>query len=162
MKVFILAALSADGFIARDRNELVDWTSKEDRKLFTELTTRAGVIVMGHNTYRTIGRALPNRRTIVYSSQPIKDEDVETTQEPPKKLVARLAKEGYKELAVIGGQSVYDEFLRAGVVDELYITVEPIVFGEGIRLTTLPVQLQLEEQRQLNQDVVLQHYRVKR
>jgi dihydrofolate reductase len=56
MKTFIIAALTADGFIAKGSDHLsVEWTSKEDRKFFSDRTKKAGVVVMGLNTYKTIG-----------------------------------------------------------------------------------------------------------
>src|SRR6185369_8098656 len=97
MKVFLIAAMTADGFIARNEAELVSWTSKSDKKFFRETTKRAGVIVMGSKTYATIGKALPERRNIVMSRTQ-KFEGVETTTESPKELVARLTKEGVAEL----------------------------------------------------------------
>lgn len=162
MKVFMIAAVSADGFIARRADELADWTSKEDKKLFVELTKRAGVMVMGNTTYRTIGHALPDRRMIVYSRSPVNDEGVEVTSEDPKDLVARLEREGYHELAICGGRSIYDLFLGAGVVDELYLTVEPVLFGEGISLLSTAVDhtLRLTEHATLNENTMLLHYEV--
>src|SRR5687768_2264949 len=134
MRTFIIAALTADGFIGRDSGHLADWTGKEDKKIFGELTKEAGVIVMGSRTHATIGRALPERRNIVYTSQPekITAKGVETTNEAPAELVRRLADEGSKALAVCGGATVYDMFMRAGVVDELYLTYVPVLFGKGV------------------------------
>ena len=60
MKVFIIAAISADGFIAKDPKEpSTSWTSLVDKKHFSEITKRAGTVVMGAKTYETIGKALP-------------------------------------------------------------------------------------------------------
>jgi len=164
MKVFLVAAVSADGFIARNTHELADWTSKEDKKVFVELTKRAGVMIMGRTTFDTIGRALPGRRTIVYSHHPIDVPEVEVTDESPVDLVARLRQEGYNELAVCGGSVVYGMFMEAGLVDELYLTIEPCLFGAGVPLLTgeLQVQLKLLDTRQLNDNVLLAHYKVEK
>ncbi len=164
MKVFIIAAISANGFIARHADELANWTSKEDKKLFVELTKRAGVMIMGSTTYRTIGRALPGRQTIVYSKSGFTAEGVEVTSEEPVQLIKRLASQGYTEVAVCGGASIYRLFLAAGVVDELYLTVEPILFGGGIPLVgpEADVSLNLLEARSLNQQTMLLHYEVKK
>lgn len=163
IKVLIIAAVTADGFIAHGADELADWTSKEDKKLFVELTKRAGVVVMGSATYRTIGRPLPGRKNIVYTRSKI-DGDVEVTQETPQELVGRLAREGYKELAVCGGRSIYELFLAAGMVDELYLTVEPILFGSGIKFCDLSVDvpLKLLDCKLLNESSTLLHYEVRR
>lgn len=162
MKVFIIAAVSVDGFIARHTDELANWTSKEDKKLFVTLTKRAGVMVMGGTTYRTIGQPLPGRRNIVYSRQAINTEGVEVTQETPEALIARLKAEGYNEVAICGGRSIYSMFLDAGLVDELYLTVEPVLFGTGIPLSDTAANLHLLDSEQLNENTLLLHYEVKR
>lgn len=145
MKVFIIAAVSTDGFIAKDPSlPSTTWTSLADKKHFSEITKRAGVIVMGSKTFATIGKALPGRRTIVYSNNPINSPGVEVTILPPTELVAKLEKEGVKELAVCGGATIYSMFIKAGVVDSLYLTIEPIVFGSGIPLFKDSAEKKLE------------------
>src|SRR5262245_4335105 len=131
MKVFMIAAITADGFIGRSSGHSADWTGGADKKLFVGLTKEAGVMVMGSRTFATIGRALPGRRNIVYTSQPDKIQagGVETTSEAPAELIKRLEGEGAAGLAVCGGATIYDLFIRAGVVDELYLTVVPVLFG---------------------------------
>lgn len=162
MNVLIIAAMSADGFIAHDNTELANWTSKEDKKLFVELTKRAGVMVMGHTTYKTIGHPLPHRRNIVYSKSDQAQDDIEMTSEAPADLLARLQAEGVTEVAVCGGASIYSLFMQAGVVNEVYITVEPVLFGVGVSLfhSRLDAPLTLLETRKLNDNTVLLHYRV--
>lgn len=164
MKVFLIAAISADGFIARETNELANWTSKEDKKLYVELTKRAGVMVMGRTTFETIGRALPGRKTIVYSHQAVDIDGVEVTDEAPANLIHRLHRDGFKEVAVCGGSAMYTQFMEAGVIDELYLTVEPVLFGNGVPLFAgqLDVRLRLLESRQLNDNAVLMHYEVEK
>lgn len=145
MKTFIISAISTDGFIARDPNvPSTTWTSLSDKKHFSETTKRAGVIVMGAKTFATIGKALPGRRTIVYSNNPINAPGVETTAIPPAELIAKLEREGVKELAVCGGAAIYSMFMEAGVVDLIYLTIEPIIFGSGIPLFKKPLNAKLE------------------
>jgi dihydrofolate reductase len=164
MKVFIIAALTADGFIGRDAGHLADWTSPEDKKLFVSLTKQAGTMVMGARTFATIGKALPGRKTIVYTSKPeaFSVEGVEATNEAPEVLLRRLAGEGIEQVAICGGASIYGLFMRAGLVDELYLTIEPVLFGAGITLFDAPTQtkLHLLESRPLNDNTVLLHYAV--
>lgn len=164
MKTFIIAATTADGFIGQSAHHLsTRWTSHVDKVFFTETTKKAGVIVMGRSTFDTIGRALPGRRTIVLTTRPLDVEGVETTQESPKDLAERLAKEGCAQLAVCGGASVYAQFIDAGVVDEIYLTVHPILFGVGVPLLSEPLtrQLTLIETKDIGDGTVLLHYAVK-
>lgn len=164
MKVFIIAAITADGFIGKDSDHLADWTSKEDKVLFTRLTKEAGVIVMGSSTFRTIGRALPGRRNLVYTSKPLDVPGVEVVSEPPAELIERLKDEGHDAVAICGGQAIYDLFLQAGVVDEVYLTIEPVIFGAGLSLfkSETNIRLKLLEQQLLNDNAILAHYEVVR
>lgn len=131
---FIIAALSADGFIAKDdKHSPFNWTSKEDKKRFIELTKKAGVVVMGSNTFATLPNALRERVNIVYSRSK-KFEGAETTSKEPAELVKELEARGFKEVAICGGSHIYTMFMKAGVVDRLFLTVEPILFGKGIGL----------------------------
>jgi dihydrofolate reductase len=162
MKVFLIAAMSADGFIARNHDEHIDWTSTEDKKLFAEVTKAAGVIVFGSTTYKTIGKPLPGRRNIVMSRTPHEAPGIEFTNESPKELVARLSSEGANEVAICGGSAIYSMFLEAGVVDELYLTIEPLLFGTGIKLAASEKMLSLHllDHRMLNENSLLMHYGV--
>lgn len=163
MNVFIIAAVTVDGFIGLDSTHTADWTGTEDKKVFVRLTKAAGTIVMGSKTFATIGRALPGRRTIVITRHPeaITVPDVETTSEAPAELLKRLEQEGATAVAICGGASIYDIFLREGLVDELYITVVPQVFGSGLPLFTawLPKTLTLLESSTLTDGCVLSHYK---
>ena len=163
--MFLIAAITVDGFIGRSADHLADWTSPEDKKLFIAKTKEAGVMVMGSKTFSTIGRALPGRKTIVYTSRPESFaplENVEATNESPAELVARMEQAGAAGLAICGGASIYSLFMEAGVVDELYLTVEPLAFGTGVPLfgNSLEDQLELLDSEKLNGNTVLLHYAV--
>jgi dihydrofolate reductase len=166
MKTVLVAAVTADGFIGRDASHLADWTGKADKKLFVDVTKEAGIMVMGSRTFATIGRALPGRRTIVYTSNPqaITADGVETTSEAPATLAKRLEQQGAHGLAICGGASIYQQFMAAGIVDELYLTVAPLLFGTGVPLFSgeLHAQLQLLDTRQLDENTMLLHYKVAR
>lgn len=162
MKVYIIAAISADGYIAKSSNEFINWTSPEDKKFFREMTKKSGVIIMGGNTFRTFKNPLPNRRNIVYSRKTIEHQEVETTEESPAQLIKRLELEGANSVAIGGGSSIYTMFLKAGVVTDVYLSVEPKMFGRGIKLTNEETQIDMElvDSSKLNDNTVLLHYKV--
>jgi dihydrofolate reductase len=66
------------------------------------------------------------------------------------------------ELALGGGASVYGQFLNAGLVTDVYLTVEPFLFGGGVPLAQGfdRVALKLESVKQLNSQTILLHYSV--
>ena len=140
ISAFIIAAVTADGFIAENENHAAMWTSKADKKRFVELTKRAGVVIMGSRTFRTLPRPLKERLNIVYTKSPeyieqLKgQENVEVTQDAPRALLEKLEARGFKEVAICGGSQVYTNFMKARVVDKIYLTVEPIIFGKGLTI----------------------------
>ena len=66
------------------------------------------------------------------------------TEDEPETLLKKLEERGFTEVAICGGSSIYTKFLKAGVVDTLYLTVEPILFGKGITLFNNDVNFKLE------------------
>ena len=134
MQCFIIAAMTADGYIAKDdKHSPFGWNSKEDKKRFVELTKKAGVIVMGSSTYKTLPGLLKERVNIVYSRKETFP-GAEMTEDSPSELLKKLEARGFKEVAICGGAAIYNMFMQAKVVDRLFITIEPLLFGSGIRL----------------------------
>ena len=136
MKTFITAALTADGYIGKHSTHAAMWTGKDDKKRFIEITKRAGVMIMGQNTWKTLGKPLKGRLNIVYSPAPIEGitDGVEITTKSPADLLKELEDRGFKEVAICGGSQIYTMFMKSGLVDTLYLTIEPILFGDGIKL----------------------------
>ena len=163
IKPFIIAALTADGYIAKNESHPAVWTSKADKKIFIERTKQAGVIIMGSRTFETIGRPLKDRKTIVYTKDKTY-EGVETTQEDPEKLLEKLEKEGFEEVAICGGTSIYTLFMERGLVHKLYLTIEGIVFGKGMTLFNkeLENKLSLVSSKQIGDNTVLLEYIVEK
>src|SRR3989344_4324760 len=165
MKTFIIAVLTADGFIARSADHpSSDWASKEDWDFFQERTAKTKLMIMGWNTYRARKHPLAgqDRRRIVYAEPGTMVPDAEVTQEAPDVLLQRMEQEGYEEAAIVGGSEIYTMFMEAGLVQKLYLTIEPIVFCSGIRLFTksLDVRLVLDDMRKLSDKTVLFEYSV--
>lgn len=144
MKCFIIAAQSADGFIAKDPTHAAFWTSKEDKERFVRLTKEAGVVIMGSQTFKTMPRALKERRNIVYTRSKDQFEGAETTEEAPGSLLQRLHDEGVHQVAICGGSQIYTMFAKAGLVEKIYLTIEPVMFGAGISLFNEDLLMQLE------------------
>ena len=177
MTTFLIAAITADGFIAKNPGHVSrDWTSKEDKKFLIESTKRAGVVVMGLNTYRTMRRPFPDRLNIVYSDTKenlapdptdewaSKGGPVEATQAEPADLLKDLESRGYEESAIVGGATIYTMFMEAGLIDKLYLTIEPIIFGSGMHLFNkdLEINLTLDSVQKLGEQTILLEYSVVR
>lgn len=138
MRVLAIAAMSADGYIARSEHDDVSWSSPEDKRMFAATSRRAGVIVMGRRTFESMPDPLPDRLQIVMTHSPEafqpRPNYVEFTDSPPARILRELAVRGFEEVVIGGGGSVYAQFLTANLVDELWLTVEPLLFGSGVPL----------------------------
>ena len=161
MTTFLIASVTADGLIARHSHHLANWTSKEDKQFFVEITKKAGIVIMGSNTYETIGKPLKDRLNVVYSVEK-NYEGVEVTQKDPAELLKELEERGYKEVAIIGGSQIYTMFMTAGLIDKLYLTVEPVVFGTGMNLFNkeLDRKLQLESAKKIGENAIVLEYNI--
>ena len=67
MKLSLIVAMAENRTIGRDNT--LPWHLSEDLKYFRRTTT-GHCIIMGRNTWESIGRPLPNRRSIVVRSNP--------------------------------------------------------------------------------------------
>ncbi|HLD11643.1 MAG TPA: dihydrofolate reductase family protein [Patescibacteria group bacterium] len=166
MKVIAIVASTLDGKIAKETSDNTSWTSREDKKFFQEETKKAGVLIMGRTTFDTIGRSLPGRKIFVLTKgkrERIGD-DVIFSNAPLEELLRDIEKSGYKTVFVSGGASVYTEFMKEDLVDEVWITFEPYLFGSGIPFMTAHVMklLKRKEIIPLGTDSVVVKYDVVR
>lgn len=184
MHVFLIAATSIDGQIAQASDQVsTAWTSKEDHKFFVQRTKQAGAMVFGSSTFKTFNRLLPGRANIVYTrdvakfmaeatlpTQVISAETTDlvntevlyVTNMAPAALVKVLEQAGVQELAVCGGSSIYSQFMSAKLVQTIYLTIEPVVFGKGVPLFSEPlnVPLVLKQVTNLSEQTLLLEYGV--
>lgn len=167
MKVILITAITLDGKIARSRNDSLDWTSKEDKKFFAQETKKAGVVVMGDRTFKILKKPLAGRLQIVYTRTPQKYHSIkgrlEYTNLPPEKLLSVLKKRGFKTIFIAGGRSIYTLFAKENLLTEIWLTIEPRVFGGGISLfsNSVDLKLKLKEKLKLNQDTFVLKYQCK-
>jgi dihydrofolate reductase len=146
------------------------WQSVEDGAVLKRLISRHQVVVMGSGTYKVV-QTKPNDHhlQVILTKNPAAYTDkvvpgsLEFVSMQPAQLVASLRQREYTSLLLLGGSSNIP-FLEAGLVDELYLTVEPALFGAGLPLVpAMPaaVPLRLIESKQLNrQGTLLLHYEV--
>jgi dihydrofolate reductase len=173
MNIFLIAAISVDGKIAPEATtNSGTWTSGADKQFFADRTKQAGVMIMGSTTFDTIGRPLKDRLTVVMSSKPkpaeyqqFDDSQVRYTSQPPEEIIVQLESEGFAEIALCGGASVYTQFMEKNLVDTLYLTVESIVFGKGVPLfkeMANAQELQLKNLSKIGDNTILLEYSVLR
>lgn len=103
------------------KNELL-WHIPEDLAHFKK-TTFGHPVIMGRNTYLSLGRPLPGRKNIVLTLDKEEVfEGVEMAYDIPTAL-ARAAESDQEEIFIIGGATIYE--LLLSYADRLYITLVP-------------------------------------
>ena len=165
MKIILIVATSANGYIAQDEQDKINWTSTEDRRLFADITKEAGVVVMGNTTYKTLKGPLVDRLTIVMSrhSQHSQPGIVEFTHNTPQEIISSLEKRNFSTVCIAGGSQIYSLFLSTNLVNEIWITINPVVFAKGIPLfnASIPLtSLQLVEHRLLTPSSLFVRYAI--
>jgi len=169
MKIIICMAQTADGKIAKSSQHLADWTSKEDKKHFINLTKKHQVIIMGETTYKTIGRPLPGRLNFILTKNPDKFKSkmqkgkLEFFSGSPKEIIDHLKKKGYKSAILGGGAYTNASFLNADLVDEIVLTNEGLLFGKGFGFCEglkKDIDLEIIDANILSESTYVMHYKV--
>lgn len=162
--VTLIMAITADGKIAKDKNQLADWTSKEDKQLFVKTSKDFGVIMMGENTFKTFPKPLPGRLNLVFSYEG--GEDIEGSLKwvkgEPEIVLLDLETMGYKKALLGGGAFLNTLFLKKKLISEIIISIEPKLFGSGISLFNeeFECNLELKECKKINNNTVMLKYKV--
>ena len=146
MKCSVFIATSLDGYIAR-KDGSIDWLESVEPLEGEDYGYRAfmdGVdtIAVGRNTFDTIARfpswPYEDKRVVVLTSRPLAlpayaPAGLVTSADDVQMLYSRLEREGACRVYVDGGRTI-QQFLSAGWIDDMTITVLPILLGGGIPL----------------------------
>jgi dihydrofolate reductase len=154
-KVMFGLSVSLDGFIA-DKNDDVSlvfaWMGGSSMEQFHEVVgnvlNETGVVIMGHRSFDQID----NEHGWVFPDGTAPDWPVIVLQSQPRESVKKgkthfhfvtdgiasaiaQAKEfaGEKNIGLHGASSV-QQALKAGLLDELHLSIAPVLLGEGVRL----------------------------
>lgn len=141
----VFIATSLDGYIARADGS-IDWLDRANTHVpegedcgYNDFMDSVDVLVMGRNTFEKVLSfdewAYGSKPVVVLSRgqvsiPPSIAATVSASSEHPRALVERLASEGATHLYIDGGL-VIQSFLREGLIDNITITVIPVLLGSG-------------------------------
>ncbi|NQV15060.1 dihydrofolate reductase [bacterium] len=148
LKSSVFIATSLDGFIAGPNGEL-DWLDAANTSVpdgedcgFQVFMDSIDVLIMGKKTYEQVMAFAEwpygSKQVIVLSRNKVQIppeliQTVSDSSESPEILYKRLSSEGKKRLYIDGGITI-QRFLAAGLINDLTITVIPVLLGVGIPL----------------------------
>lgn len=122
MNISAIVATDINGLIGKGNT--LPWHLPADLKYFKEVTT-GKTVIMGRNTFLSLGRPLPNRKNVVITSQNLNDERIETFK------TLEEAIKNNPDSFIIGGSQIYKYALENNLIDTLYVTLIDHDFGNG-------------------------------
>lgn len=153
MKIILVFVSTLDGKVTKwDDPNVRKWSSKSDQEYFSKIWNESAIIVMGSSTFDADPPLpSPEHRLIIMTHRPsdykkfVTEGQLEFSDESPLKLSKLFAKEGYKQMLVVGGPHIATSFLKEQLADELWLTIEPKIFGKGNSLVTeIPLDIDLQ------------------
>jgi dihydrofolate reductase len=153
-KTIYFAAATLDGYIA-DADDGIDWLTgfepnydgpADSEGTVDEFIEATGALVMGSSTYEFIlGHDWPygDRPSWVLTSRELpvaEGADIRFHNGPVADIHPEMVEAaGELDLWVVGGGPVASELVSAGLLDELLLTVVPVILGEGKPLFSAPI-----------------------
>lgn len=169
MKISLYIAVSTNGFISNRRN-VADWLSADYGQGLYAICQQYQAVIMGRTTYNILAPDyLPltsEGTTVVLTTDKQANSDNPTvvfTQNKALEITQMLMDKGHDQAVIIGGAMAISEFVKAGLVSDIYFVMEPVLFGDGLCLLKgidLDFKLSLSEVTKLNQNTVQLHYQI--
>nr|WP_295974818.1 dihydrofolate reductase family protein [uncultured Bacillus sp.] len=145
-RIILDLAVTLDGFI-EGKNGEVDWCIMDAEMEFTNFLNQIDTILYGRKSYDLWGQFKPetadesereiwelvhSKKKYVFSkTQKGTDSQVNFINEPIYKEVIKLKNQPGKDIWLYGGASLITTFMHLGLVDELRLSVHPVILGEG-------------------------------
>lgn len=178
-KVSVFIATSLDGYIAREDGS-IDWLMEANKQApagedggYKAFISTVDTLVMGRASFEKVLEFDPwpyaNLPVVVLSSKSVYIPEhlkacVSSSDKKPTELINELNRNKIQHIYLDGGITIQN-FLREGLVDEMTITVVPVLLGRGRALFgTLINDIKLERisSRAIDGGWVQMHYKLKK
>jgi dihydrofolate reductase len=166
MKTILYMAITPNGLIAKADDD-TSWVTDNEWKSFLKMVQQAGNMIIGRRTYEIMKEAgqfkgLEKIKIVVLTHASLPDSKFCAASSPSEALEI-LYRQGFKSALVAGGGDTNGDFSKEGLIDEIYLDVEPLLFGKGIRLfgnSAFESRLKLLGTKKLSANEVQLHYKV--
>lgn len=167
MKVTLHLAMSADGYIAKLDGDS-DWVSPADEEIFVRRIQEAGCVVVGKRTFEQYqGSIYPVEDVIniVLTKTPDAIYSGALTASSPREAIQIAKDKKCAGVVIAGGGHTSAAFLDANLIDEIYFSIYPLIFGQGIKPfegQSFETKLKLLDSRNLGDGLIELHYTVQK
>lgn len=140
-RVVFYGAMSLDGYLA-DKKDGLDWLYHQEGGELVPYDVFYQAIdytMMGRRTYEVVKRdaaletIYPEKENFVFSHTDLDvDDNLQVVNEDPITFIQNLPSE--KTIWVVGGGALLQPVIEAGLIEEWWIQIVPILLGEGVPL----------------------------
>jgi len=165
-KINLFIASSLDGYIARSDGS-VDWLPENTASGYEGFIKSIDTVVMGKKTYDQVltfgDYPYKYKKSYVFTRNDdyLKDENTEFVHDVDK-LVKDINSNSGTNIWLIGGAEIISTFLNLELVDEIILSIIPVVLGKGIPLfKNMQKEVKLELIKTTDYDALVElHYKV--
>ncbi len=167
MRLVLYATQTINGYIASETDE-TPWTSAA-WKNYRKNAKQFKAIVIGRRTYQIMKRVnkfrkIGNPYVIVVSNfSPAESSNNLSYVKSPAEAMQLLKEMKFAKALVAGGGKLNGSFMKTKYIDEVWLDVDPVVFGTGIKLfyeDFFKAKLKLLGVKKLPPDTVQLRYKV--
>ncbi|MCU4164800.1 dihydrofolate reductase family protein [Carboxylicivirga caseinilyticus] len=172
-KIVLYSAVSVDGYIA-DKNGDVDWLHGFEEEGedygYSDFYQSVKFTLMGRNTYNQIlSFDVPfpyaDKKNFVFSESLKSSNSINTEiiNEDYISKVEEIKNSNEGLVWLVGGGQLNSLLLKNGLIDELILSLIPVVLGEGIPLFNIDsklVKLILQKSKTYKTGIIQQYYQV--
>ena len=166
----LFAVTTLDGKIAKNKKHFTNWSSKEDKKFLRSHLAKSDAVIVGRNTFEVSRSPLSKRNCIVLTSKvrgiEQKNPNLVFINPENANLHEFVKRKKYSAVAVLGGTKCFNYFLENNLIGNIFLTIEPIIFGQGLPLFSSAHAfsgLELFSIKKLNKKgTILLHYKARK
>ncbi|MEA5566251.1 dihydrofolate reductase family protein [Anabaena sp. UHCC 0399] len=170
-KISLFIASSLDGYIARGSGE-VDWLFTDQDYGYTEFFTQVDTLIMGHKTYQQVlsfgDYPYQEKEVFIFSrtEQGETDNQAKFVSSDWEGFINTLRQSSGGNIWLVGGTQIIYFFLLKGFIDELILSIHPIILGSGRQLivndSSLETMLILQDVKSFDSGLLQVTYTFKR
>ena len=165
MYITLHLAVSHDGYIAKLDGDS-SWVSSVDEDLFVKRAREAGCLVVGRRTFEQYrGSIYPISAILnIVLTTDAKYASLEpnvVTASSADEAVTMAQEKGIHRMLVAGGAQTARAFYERGIVNEIYLSVHPLVLGAGISVLEGlegDARYSKKEEKELEEGLIERHY----
>lgn len=166
MKIILYMAISANGMIAKN-DDNTSWISETEWNSYSAAVQKAGCLVVGRRTYEILTKQPEFSELKDVTLVAVSKTNLETiapnhfVTESPQQALEKLS--DFETVIIAGGGILNAEFVQQNLVDEIFLDIEPIILGKGIKLFNgdeFEKNLKLLDTTKISANEIQLHYKV--